>query len=53
MIDDYWRIHCRSQNSAGKKTIKIQYFWRPAIPGKYPEVTISPEDGSCQKERAK
>jgi hypothetical protein len=53
MFDDYWRINCRSQNSAGKRTIKTPYFRRSAIPGKYPEVPISPEDGSSQKERTR
>jgi hypothetical protein len=53
MFDDYWRIHCQSQDSVGKRTVKIQYFWRPAILGKYPEVPISLEDGSSQKERAR
>jgi hypothetical protein len=51
MFDDYWRIHCQSQDSARKRTFKIQYFWSPAIPGKYPEVPILPEDGGSQKER--
>jgi hypothetical protein len=53
MFDDYWRIHSRSQDSAGKRTVKIQYFWRPAILGKYPEIHISPKDGSSPKERAR
>jgi hypothetical protein len=51
MFDDYWRINCRSQNSAGKWTVKIPYFWRSAIPGKYLEVLILPDDGGSQKER--
>jgi hypothetical protein len=53
MFDDYWRINCRSQNSAGKRTVKTPYFWRSAILGKYPKVPILPEDGSSQKERAR
>jgi hypothetical protein len=53
MFDDYWRIHCRSQDSAGKRTVKTLYFRRPAIPGKYPEIHISSEDGSIQKERVR
>jgi hypothetical protein len=32
-------------------TVKIQYFRRSAILGKYPEVPILPEDGGSQKER--
>jgi hypothetical protein len=51
MFDDCWKINCRSQNSAGKRTAKTPYFWRSAIPGKYPKVPILPEDGSSQKER--
>jgi hypothetical protein len=51
MFDDYWRIKCQSQNSAGKRTVKTPYFWRSAIPRKYPEVPILLEDGSSQKER--
>jgi hypothetical protein len=51
MFDDYWRINCRSQNSAGKRTVKTPYFWRSAIPGKYPEVVILLEDGISQRER--
>jgi hypothetical protein len=53
MFDDYWRIHCRSQGSAGKRTVKTPYFWISAIHGKYPEVPIWLEDGSSQKERAR
>jgi hypothetical protein len=33
--------------------VKAPYFSRPAIPGKYPEIYISLEDGSSQKERAR
>jgi hypothetical protein len=51
MFHDYWRIYWQSQNSAGKRTIKTPYFWRSAIPEKYPEVPILPEDESSQKER--
>jgi hypothetical protein len=53
MFDDYWRIHCRSQDSAGKRTVKIQYFRRSEIIRKYPEVPIWSKDGSSQKERAR
>ena len=49
MFHDYWRINCRSQNSAGKKTVKIPYFWRSAVPGEHRRVPISPEDGGSQK----
>ena len=51
MFDDYWRINCRSQNSAGKRTVKIPYFWKSAIRGKYPEVPILPDAGGSQKGR--
>jgi hypothetical protein len=51
MFDDYWRINCQSQNSVGKRTIKIPYFRRSAIPKKYPEVPILPDDGGSQEER--
>ena len=51
MIDDYWGINCRSQNSAGKRAIKIQYFRRAIIPRKYAEVPILPDAGGSQKER--
>ena len=50
MFDDYWRINCRSQDSAGKRTVKIQYFGRSIIPRKYTEVHILSEDPGSQKE---
>jgi hypothetical protein len=53
MFDDYWRIHCRSQDYARKRTVKIQYFQRLEIIRKYQEVPIWSEDGSSQKERAR
>jgi hypothetical protein len=28
MFDDHWRICCRSQDSAGKRTVKTPYFGR-------------------------
>jgi hypothetical protein len=49
MFDDYWRINHRSQNSAGKRTVKIQYFGRAIIHGKYTGVPILPDDGGSQK----
>ena len=51
MFDDYWRINCRSQNSAGKRTVKIPYFWRSVIRGKHPEVSILSDAGGSQKGR--
>jgi hypothetical protein len=53
MFDDHRRTCCRSQDSAGKWTVKSPYFWRPTILGKYPEIHILPEDESSQKEGAK
>ena len=50
MFDDYWRINHRSQNSAGKRVVKMQYFERPTIPGKHTEIPILSEDGGSQKE---
>jgi hypothetical protein len=49
----YWRIHCQSQVSAGKRTVKTPYFRRSEITNKYPEVLIRPEDRSSQKKRAR
>ena len=51
MFDDYWRINCRSQNSAGKRTVKIPYFGRTKIPRNYPEVPILSDDGGSRKGR--
>jgi hypothetical protein len=53
MFDDYWGIHCQSQDSAGKRIVKTPYFRRPAILGKYPKIHILAEDGSSQKERVR
>jgi hypothetical protein len=53
MTDDYWRAHCRSQDSAGKRTVKTPYSQRLAIPRKYPKIHTSSKDGSSQKERAR
>jgi hypothetical protein len=50
MFEDYWRINCRSQDSARKRTVKIPYFWRSTIRDKYTEVPILPEDGDSQEE---
>jgi len=51
MFDDYWRINCRSQDSAGKRTVKIPYFWRSEAPEEKTKVNILPEDGASQKGR--
>ena len=50
MFHDYWRIIHRSQDSAGKSTVRMQYFGRPTIDGNYTENLIFPEDGASQKE---
>jgi hypothetical protein len=44
MFDDYWRICYRSQDSAGKRTIKTPYFRRLENSKKIPENYILPED---------
>jgi hypothetical protein len=44
MFDDYWRICCQSQDSAGKRTIKTPYFGRSGNSRKIPENYILPED---------
>src|SRR4051794_30327062 len=51
MFDDYWRIHRRSQDSAGKRTIKIQYSGRTTIREEYTEVPILPDAGGRRKGR--
>jgi hypothetical protein len=50
MFHDYWRIIHRSQDSAGKSTVGMQYFWRSTIDGNYTEDLIFPEDEASQKE---
>ena len=50
MFYNYWRIKYRTQNSAGKRTVKIPYLRISALPGKHQRVLISPEDGESQKE---
>ena len=49
MFYNYWRIVHRSQNSAGKRSVKIPYLRRSALPGNYRKVPILPEDGESQK----
>jgi hypothetical protein len=44
MFDDYWRICCWSQDSAGKRTVKTPYFGRSGHSRKIPENYILPED---------
>ena len=49
MFHDYWRIAHRSQDSAGKSTVRMQYFGRSTVDGNYTENPIFPEDGGSQK----
>ena len=51
MFDDYWRINCRSQISAGKSTVKTLYFWSSKNHDEYTEAPILSEDGGSQKGR--
>jgi hypothetical protein len=44
MFDDHWRIRCRSQDSAGKMTIRTPYFEDQGNSRKIPENYILPED---------
>jgi hypothetical protein len=44
MFDDHWRICYRSQDSAGKRTIKTPYFERLGNSRKIPGNYILPED---------
>jgi hypothetical protein len=44
MFDDHWRICGRSQDSAGKRTVKTPYFGRSGNSRKIPENYIFPED---------
>jgi hypothetical protein len=53
MFDDHWRICCRSQDSAGKRTVKTPCFGRSGNSRKIPENYVSPEDGGSQKEEAR
>ena len=49
MFHHYWRIIHRSQDSAGKSVVRIQYFWRSKILEKYTEAAILSDDGGSQK----
>jgi hypothetical protein len=44
MYDDHWRICCRSQDSAGKGTIKTPYFEDQENSKKIPKNYILSED---------
>ena len=49
MFHDYWRIAYRSQDSAGKSTVRMQYFGRSTVDGNYMKNPIFPEDEGSQK----
>ena len=49
MFHDYWRIPHRSQDSAGKSTVRMQYFGRSTIDGNYMKNPIFPEEEGSQK----
>ena len=51
MFDDFWRINHRSQNSAGKNTVKTPYLRRSTIDEKHPEALILPDDEGSQERR--
>jgi hypothetical protein len=53
MFDDHWRICYRSQDSAGKRTVKTPCFRRSGNSRKIPENYILPEDWRSQKEVAR
>ena len=49
MFHDYWRIEHRSQDSAGKSTVRMQYFGRSKVEGNYTKNPIFPDDEGSQK----
>ena len=51
MFGNYWRINHRSQNSAGKSTVKKLYLQRSTSDEKHPEAPISPDDEGIQEGR--
>jgi hypothetical protein len=53
MFDDPWRICCRSQDFAGKRTIKAPYFEDQENSRKIPGNYIFPEDSGSQKEESR
>ena len=50
MFHDYWRIEHRSQDSAGKSTVRTQYFGRSTVEGNYTKNPIFQDDEGSQKE---
>jgi hypothetical protein len=53
MFEDHWRICCRSQDSAGKRTIKAPYFEDQENSRKIPKNYILPKDSGSQKEESR
>jgi len=51
MVDDYWGINCRSQDSAGKRTIRGAYSRRPEKPEDQKINVFAPDPGGSQKGR--
>ena len=49
MLDDSWRMNCRSQDSDGKSGVHMQYSQRSENSRKYMENPIFPEDEGSQK----
>ena len=49
MFHDYLEIAHRSQDSAGKSTVGMQYFGRSTVEGNYTKNPIFPDDGERQK----
>ena len=50
MFHHYWRIKHRSQDSAGKSTVRTQYFGRSTVEGNYTKNPIFQDDEGSQKE---
>jgi hypothetical protein len=51
MFDDYRRICCRSQDSAGKRTVKTPYFKDQKILEKYQEIIFYQKTEEARRRR--
>jgi hypothetical protein len=52
MFDDHWRICCRSQDSAGKMTVKTPYFRKDQeILKKYQEIIFYQKTEEARRRR--
>ena len=49
MFHDYLGIEHRSQDSAGKSTVRMQYFGRSTVEGSFTKNPIFPDDEGSQK----